>query len=192
MEQNGLKVEYMPFGINDDFCRLDVEKKYDVSFVGQKHGVRGDVMNQLLKSGIKVHLFGHYWDGYPNWHGRPSPQDMNLIFNQTKVNLNFRWTSRNASRGIVNGRSFELLGAGAFMAATQHSETDEFNKLYIPDLEFVEAHYVNQLIDHILYYQDDDHASNREAMAEHAYQKREQHLWTARFHQFLGSELWKK
>jgi hypothetical protein len=192
MRQYNLPTQYMPFGIPSTCDRLDVEKKYDVSFVGQKHGIRGEVMDAFLKAGIKVHLFGHYWDKYPNWHGRPSPQEMNLIFNQTKVNLNLRWTSRNAERGLVNGRSFELMGAGAFMLASQHAETTEFNDLYIPSWDFSEAHYVNQMIADIMYYSDDDHASSRQAMADRAYQKRDQHLWTTRFKTFLEGELWKR
>jgi hypothetical protein len=190
MRQRGLKVDYMPFGIPSTCDRLDVEKKYGVSFVGQKHGVRGDVINEFLRAGIKVHLFGHYWDGYPDWHGRPSPQEMNMIFNQTKVNLNFRWTSRSPERGLVNGRSFELMGCGALMVATQHIETDEFHKLYQPVFEFDEFHYVSNMIEAVKLWINDD--TMREIVSTNAYQKREANLWTTRFKKFLESELWKK
>lgn len=192
MEQHGLPVQYMPFGIPTICDRLNVEKKYDVSFVGQKHGIRGEVINAFLRAGIRVHLFGHYWDGYPDWHGRPSPTEMVRIFNETKVNLNLRWTSRNPERGLVNGRSFELMGCGAFMLATQHKESDEFRELYERDQDFVECHFVNEMIQDTMYYSDDDHAANRDRMTANAYLKREQHLWTTRLKQFLKNELWRK
>lgn len=188
MERNGLPVQYMPFGIPTICDRLDVEKKYDVSFVGQKHGIRGQVVDAFLRAGIRVHLFGHYWDGYPDWHGRPSPAEMVRIFNETKVNLNFRWTSRNPERGLVNGRSFELMGCGAFMLATQHSETDEFNELYSPAGEFAEHHFINDMMKSIPYWLENE--KERENIAANAYSKRGDHLWTERFKKFIRSGFW--
>ncbi len=190
MEQNNLPVRYMPFGIAANCDRLDAEKIYDVSFVGQKHGIRDTVVNQITAAGIELHLFGHFWDGHPNWHGRPGADEMNLIFNQSKINLNFRWASRNPNWALVNGRSFELPGAGAFMIATQHNETNEFNELFVSGEEFAECHLVDDMIKSIRYYLEHDDA--RERMADAAYQRREEHLWTTRFKEFLAEwEEWK-
>jgi spore maturation protein CgeB len=191
MRQHNLPVKYMPFGIDDGCDRiLDAEKKYDVSFVGQKHGIRGQVIDACLKAGIEIHLFGHYWDGYPNWYGRPCNQEMNEIFNSSHINLNLRWTSRSPSRGLVNGRSFELLGAGTFMLATQHVETDDFHELYTPGNEFVEYHYVNEMIEAIKYYL--DHDEERQAIADAAYLKRQDNLWITRLKGFLVSKFWEQ
>lgn len=191
MKADGLPVRYMPFGIADTCQRLDgLDKTYDVSFVGQMHGIRQQVVNQIRGAGIDLHLFGHFWEGNPNWHGRPGADIVNRVFNQSKINLNFRWASRSAHRGLVNGRSFELVGAGAFMVATQHAETDEFNELFTPGEEFAEYHFVNEMVDGIRYYL--EHDDEREKMANAAYQKREQNLWTTRFKQFLTEwEDWK-
>lgn len=188
MKENNLPVYYMPFGIADCFTKLDEQKIYDVSFIGQAHGIRKQVMQEILKAGIKVSLWGHYWDSFPNWHGRPGYNEVNKIINQSKINLNFRWTSRSPDRGLVNGRSFELLGAGAFMIGTKHAETDDFHEMYTPDVDFVERHYVSDLIDAIKYYLKND--TEREQIAANAYKKREQNTWESRFRKFIKDKPW--
>jgi hypothetical protein len=181
---DGVKAYCMPFGIPPSCDRmLDVEQIYDVSFVGQKHGIRERVISQLRGAGLKVHTWGHFWPNHPDHHGRPTCDEMTRIFNQSKVNLNFRWCSRSPNHGQIKGRDFELMGCGAFMAATQHVETDDFHELYSPVSEFSEYHFVHDMSDGIKAHLADD--IGRNAMAFNAYQKRDQHLWTTRFKKFL-------
>jgi len=81
------------------------------------------------------------------------------------------------------------MGCGAFMLATQHKESDEFRELY-DEFEFVECHFVKDMIEQTKLYINDDLL--RTSMANRAYLKREQHLWTNRLKQFLASKLWQK
>jgi len=175
---------HMPFGIPDWCDRdLDAQKEFDVTFVGQKHGLREQVVSQLRGAGIRVHTWGHFWPAHKDHHGRPGGSEMVGIFNRSKVNLNLRWCSRDPNHGQIKGRDFELFGCGAFMAASQHAETNDLHELFTPDYHFVEAHFVNEMIDQVMYYV--DHDAERQAMADRAYLEREKHLWTTRLKQFL-------
>ncbi len=63
---------------------LDLPKIYDVSFVGQPHGSRKKIVDEIKKAGINIQCFGRGW---PN--GKVSQEEMIKIFNQSKINLNF-------------------------------------------------------------------------------------------------------
>ena len=65
------------------YRRLDCPKKYDVSFIGQPHGDRRDVIGGLEDRGIRVHTWGHGWK-----NGRLSHHEMIERFNETRINLN--------------------------------------------------------------------------------------------------------
>jgi len=62
----------------------NLPKVYDVSFVGMRHGNRGEIIKKLNQNGIKVECFGNGWP-----KGKVSLKEMNRIFSQTKINLNF-------------------------------------------------------------------------------------------------------
>ena len=175
---------HMPFGV-PDWCnlQLDVEQIYDVTFVGQKHGIREQVISQLRGAGIRVQTWGHFWPPHKDHYGRPSPLEMVRIFNQSKINLNLRWCSRSPNHGQIKGRDFELLGCGAFMLASQHHETDDLHQLYVPNNDFVEYHFVHDMIEGIKYWLEND--VSRQTMAWNAHLKRKDNLWTTRFKKFL-------
>ncbi len=58
--------------------------KYDVTFVGQPHGRRRDIIRYLREKGIRVDVWGTGWET-----GRISQDRMIRVFNQSRVNLNF-------------------------------------------------------------------------------------------------------
>lgn len=175
----------MPFGIPASCHKTPVaasDEIYDVTFVGQKHGIRELMLSQLRGAGIQVHTWGHFWPDHKDHHGRPTVPEMVDVFNRSKINLNLRWCSRSPNYGQIKGRDFELMGCGAFMMATKHFETEDFNELYTPGEEFAEADMAH-MADTIRHYLGDD--TIRTQMAERAYQKRDQHLWTTRLKTFL-------
>ena len=69
------KSEYFP---------VEVKKEYDVTFVGEVRDERLKYINLLKDNGIKVEIFGR---GSKN--GIVSMEEMNIIFNKSKINLNF-------------------------------------------------------------------------------------------------------
>jgi spore maturation protein CgeB len=66
------------------YRKLDLPLLYDVTFVGQPHGNRREIVAALQKRGINVRTYGLGWDG-----GRVSQDEMIRVFNQSRINLNF-------------------------------------------------------------------------------------------------------
>lgn len=62
---------------------VEVDYKYDVSFIGGINPYRKWFVKQLSKRGIKVHCFGNGWD-----NGRVTYGEMEEIFLTSKINLN--------------------------------------------------------------------------------------------------------
>lgn len=79
-------VIYCPFGYNENiYKKLNIEKIYDVSFVGGYSGYREWIIQLLKKNGINVNIFGRGWGNKGRWI---SQEEMVMIFNQSKINLN--------------------------------------------------------------------------------------------------------
>jgi spore maturation protein CgeB len=120
---------HFPFGCNEKiFRKMDVPKKYDVSFVGGWHPYREWLIGRLEKNGIKVEVMGYRWP-----QGEVDQDGMVRIFNESCINLNLSnsapWDARylmSSPRALVNrirskknieqlkGRIFEINGCGSF------------------------------------------------------------------------------
>ena len=87
-------VLYSPFAFNVElYCRAEVPKRYDVSFVGGNHPWRVFVIDRLKRGGINVAVFGTYWRS-----GMLGQQAMVDVFCASKINLNLsnsvQWDAR--------------------------------------------------------------------------------------------------
>jgi len=183
LADNGVKAYHMPFGIPASCTSINREKHYDVTFVGQQHGIRERIVSQLRSAGVKVETWGHFWPDHPDHHCRPDVSEMVQVFNRSKINLNFRWCSRSPSYGQIKGRDFELLGCGEFMLATKHFECEDLYELYTPGVDFVECDLAD-MPEQIEYWLKND--TLREEICANAYKKRHNNLWTTRLKKFLG------
>lgn len=170
-----------PFGCNETLYRkMDVEKKYDVSFVGAWHPYREWLIKRLRREGVTVHAVGYRWPG-----GIVEHEEMVTIFNQSRINLNMSnsasWDARylvSSLRALLNrirspksveqikARHFEINGCGAFQLS-----------YYVEGLE---RHYAigeeigvylgpEDLLSKVRYYLDND--AEREAVAAAGYQR---------------------
>lgn len=74
----------------------NLPKIYEVTFIGQPHGNRREIIEKIRKVGIKVECWGKGW---PN--GKISQEKMLTIFSQSKINLNLTKSS-----GGLNFRNF--------------------------------------------------------------------------------------
>lgn len=124
---------FCPFGYNERIYRkLDLEKRYDLSFVGNYSPLRRWIVDRLAREGLRVEVFGRGW-GADRWLGH---EEMVEVFNRTRVNLNlsnaacydlefllhslrsFRALRAIASlrktREQVKGRTYEINGCGGF------------------------------------------------------------------------------
>ena len=120
---------YYPFGCNENiFRKIELPKKYDVSFVGGWHPYREWIINRIRKAGISVEVFGHGWPS-----GEIDQERMVRVFNESRINLNLSnsasWDARylaSSPRALINrlrskknieqmkARIFEINGCGSF------------------------------------------------------------------------------
>jgi spore maturation protein CgeB len=65
------------------YRKLGLELAHDVTFVGQPHGNRRQIIRALREAGLEVRTWGNGWE-----QGRCTQEDMIRIFNQSRINLN--------------------------------------------------------------------------------------------------------
>lgn len=184
-EQNGMKVIKSQWAGSPLYKPNRDLYKYDVSFVGQKHGrmpdgrfLRSEIINTMMSAGLQIDLFGNYWDGYDRWHGYVKDfQDIIAIFNQTRINLNLSNPWHHGTMPQIKGRHFEIPQCQAFQLATP---ADDLESYFVEDKEIVIAHSGQELVDKASYYL--EHSKEREkiASAGHARMLKE-HQWSHRF-----------
>ncbi|MDP2302165.1 MAG: glycosyltransferase [Ignavibacteria bacterium] len=125
---------YSPFGFNENvYVKRETQIKYDVSFVGGYSPLRKWIVNQLLKDGINIKVFGRGWGSDYSFI---SQDEMVDVFNQSKINLNlsngisndigllfnslYSWRAikhillNKKNKEQVKGRHFEINACGGF------------------------------------------------------------------------------
>jgi spore maturation protein CgeB len=120
---------FFPYGFSQiTYARLNLKKKYDVSFIGRWHPYRQWIINHIRKAGISVNAVGPGWNS-----GMLDHNQMVALICQSKINLNISnsssWDIRyllTSFRGLLNnfrskktveqikGRHFEINGCGGF------------------------------------------------------------------------------
>ncbi|MEO0513529.1 MAG: glycosyltransferase [Planctomycetota bacterium] len=181
---------------------VETPLEYDVSFVGQNYGDRGEVIAALRDAGFGVSCFGLGWEA-----GRVSPEEMIRVFCASKINLNLnnasraprltsgeRWARRGRRVGRafglvgpekpvvlpqqIKGRNFEPPGCDAFMVT---GDADNLSDYYEPGAEAVVYRSTAELIELVGRYLDDD--EGRRAIARRAYERTlREHTYAHRFH----------
>ena len=183
---------YFPFGCNEHiFRKLDVPKKYDVSFVGGWHPYRDWLLKRISKAGISVEVAGHRWP-----KGEIDQEGMVQLFNESRINLNLSnsasWDVRylsSSANALVNrmrskknieqmkARIFEVSGCGAFQLSYY---VEGLAKCYEIDREIGVYADLNDLVEKIRSYL--GHEVLRESIAAAAYKRTlGEHTFTSRF-----------
>ena len=127
----------MRWGCNPErFYPVTHDNKYDVTFIGAAYGKRIEYVRFLVANKINIRVFGRGWSGYkdllPVFGGCPSNSEMLDIIGQSKINLNFIWTSRHPDETTIKGRTLELAACNAFQLSNY---TEEFNNYGFVDGE---------------------------------------------------------
>lgn len=169
---------------------IKISKVYDVTFIGQAHGNRKQVVSKIKHSGIDIQCWGTGWS-----NGRLSQEKMIQTFSASKINLNLTNPStRNLSqiaslflkrkryfivprgpreiidkikafiygtREQIKGRNFEVPGCGAFLLT---SDADNLTDYYEDGKEIVIYKNDEDLLEKINYYL--KHDKERELIAE--------------------------
>jgi len=161
-----------------------LEKIYDVTFIGQKHGqlpngtfVRAEVINAIRSAGIDVHLFGNYWDGFPNWHGYLTDfNEVPRVLNQSKICLNLSNPWHYNTMPQIKGRHFEIPQVGGLQVCTP---ADDLQAYFEYDKEIVVASSTEELIAALRTYLADEEARSQVAEAGYLRMQNE-HQWSHR------------
>ena len=116
-KKNGIKGVSVSYGVNLDYYRpLNLEKKYDVVFIGRPGKERVDYLKFLINEGIKVNIWGDGWGAYPEfksfYHGILSSEDWLRVVNQSKINLNF--SMGGDGKPQFKGRTMEVFACKSF------------------------------------------------------------------------------
>jgi spore maturation protein CgeB len=167
------------------YKKLDLPLKYDVTFVGQAHGDRRQVIAALQRAGVSVAAWGGGWE-----NGRLSQEAMIGVFNQSRINLNLSNTYRRGKflawrhrRDQIKGRNFEIPGCGGFQLS---GAADNLEAYFRPDEEIVLFRSRSELLENIHHYLRHEEERARIARAgyertlrEHTYEKRFNELFSA-------------
>jgi len=70
------------------YKHADITPELDVSFVGQTHSNRAELVDTIRKSGITVNTWGKGWS-----NGRLSQEEMIKLYSRSRINLNFAESS---------------------------------------------------------------------------------------------------
>ena len=153
------------------YYRIPMPKLYDVTFVGQPHGNRREIIWRLREAGLDVRVWGFGWEA-----GRISQLQMVRIFNQSRININLSNASVPAGKQI-KGRNFEIPGSGGFLLTDQVENLEDFYEI---GKEIVCFSDVADLIDKAKYYL--GHEVERNEIAERGYCRTiKDHTFDARF-----------
>ena len=158
------------------YRRIDgVSRDINVSFVGQPHGNRRQVLEQLRSAGVHVEVFG------TGWGKRLSFEEMVLVFNRSKINLNLSNAS-DAKYKQIKGRNFEVPGCGGFLMT---EVAENLGSYYIPKKEIGTYSGVDELPGIIKYYL--EHDDVRGSIADAAYQRTiGEHTYAHRFNEIFS------
>jgi spore maturation protein CgeB len=153
-----------------------VVQDISVSFIGQKHGIRDKIIAALDAEGIKVNLYGNYWDGYDNWGGYLTDfKDMLNIFQRSKICLNLSNPWHVGTMPQIKGRHFEIPQCGGFQISTPADDLST----YFTDEEIVIADTIEALSSKIKFYLSAN--DSRQKIADAGYLRmQKEHQWTQR------------
>lgn len=171
---------YQPIGTQPD---------YDVTFIGQPHGNRRQIIAALRAAGVDVKTWGYGWDT-----GRLTQHEMIDVFSRSRINLNLSNASTTGVGGLkrflpwnmrlsqqIKGRNFEIPGCAGFLLTGMAENLDSY---YTPDLEVSVFAGVNDLIRKVQFYLGHEAERQRVAQAgyartikEHTYEQRLNHIF---------------
>ncbi|MCG3115726.1 MAG: glycosyltransferase [Candidatus Manganitrophus sp. SA1] len=182
---------HFPFGCNEKlYFKMDIPKKYDVSFVGSWHPYREWLINHLRKAGFSVAVAGYRWPD-----GIISHENMVRFFNESKINLNLSnsvsWNAKylfSSWRAMayyirspkrveqLKARHFEINGCGAFQLSFYVEGLENYYEIGREVAVYTDP---DDLLDKVEYYLKEDElreliaqTGHRRTLAEHTFEHR--------------------
>jgi hypothetical protein len=169
---------YLPEGANPEVHRpYDVEKTFDVTFVGQRYDNRPAVIEALTSAGIRVEAFG---PGWPN--GLLSTEEMVKMYSRSRISLGFGGVVGHKDTYHLKGRDFEVPMSGGLYLTEQH---EELESVYEVGKEIVTYSGIDDLVSKIRWLLSHPEESERIRIAGRERSLRE-HTWEMRFEKIFG------
>jgi len=128
--KEGVPSIYFPMASSLEFYYpMDIEKKYDVGFIGNKYGYREELVMKLIEAGISVEARGSGWEA-----GRIKLQDNNKFFNQCRIILGMGTVGHCKDFYTQKLRDFDApLSGGVYVT----HNNDNLKKLFKEDEEII-------------------------------------------------------
>ena len=157
------------FAVNTErFYQMNLEKVYDVTFIGSPKEDRYKIIKFLKDSGINIKIFGTGWSKYADlneiYGGVLDYESLVKVINQSKININF--TKNRLGIPHFKSRLFEIASCKSFMISEYYSG---YMRMLKKDIELVMFKDEYDLLDKIKYYLKNE--NEREKIAELAYKK---------------------
>lgn len=143
------------------YKNLNLNKEFDVSFIGANYGIRSEYIRYLEKNGITVYSKGNGWE-----NGFADDNEMIEIFCKSKIVLGFSTVGKNDDIYILKGRDFEVPLSGSMYITGYHDELKEYFDLG-KDIETYKSK--EELLEKVRYYLLNN--DNREKIAITGYSK---------------------
>jgi len=169
---NNLKVIKSQWASNPKYYRpVHGKENYDVTFVGQKYGIRINVIDNLLKNNIPIQVFGRGWDKYILF------DEIVTIFSNSKINLNISSSYKDKRIKQIKGRVFEVPMCGGFLLTDYVDGLEDYFKI---GEEIVCYETQKDLVEKIIYYLENE--EERKTIAMNGYRAcHQRHTWRHRF-----------
>lgn len=152
------------------FRPLGLPRTHNVTFVGQPHGDRREVIAALRTKGIAVQTWGVGWPA-----GRVSQSQVIKLFNQSRINLNLSHASQEGVEQ-VKGRDFEVPGCGGFLLTRASPEIGRYFEIGREIVCYESTGDLAEKIRHYLSHEEQREAITaagyRRTIAEHTYERR--------------------
>ena len=154
---------------------LDIEKIYEVGFIGSNYGYRTKLVNKLVRAGIKVRAHGDGWD-LP----KLKLEQNNLFMNQCKIVLGIGTIGHCEDLYTSKLRDFEATMSGAVYITHEHKDiieqfTNEEIILCKSEEEFVEK--IQSLLKDDAVMQNIRQNAYRRALSDHTHSHRFEKLF---------------
>jgi spore maturation protein CgeB len=179
------------------YSKVTDSLEHDVTFVGQPHGDRREVIDRLRAAGYNVECWGFGWPA-----GRLDHEAMVRVFSSSRINLNlsnssdpdkrlraraYRFVKRikesGPRRSQIKGRTFEVPGSGGFLLTDQVAHLEDYFEL---DRELGVFDSTDDLVERIGWWL--EHPDERSAAAEAGYRRvLAEHTYDHRFEEIFAA-----
>jgi spore maturation protein CgeB len=179
------------------YAKVGDELEHGVTFVGQPHGDRREVIARLEAAGHEVECWGYGWPA-----GRLDHEQMVRVFSSSRVNLNLS-NSSTADRSLrgrvrrlvrriddggprpsqIKGRTFEVPGTGGFLLTDRVPHLEEYFEL---EREVAVFDSTDDLVARVGWWL--EHPEERQAVADAGYRRvLAEHTYDHRFREIFAA-----